>query len=155
MIALGCDISTRKLAFGGVRDDHAASITTHVLALDYTRQGAMRLREARAAAFGVFSGYQAECCTVMVEEPPRGDLMRLACVVAEAAQAAIPGALVWQPGPTVWKKELLGHGHAGKPIAVAFAQGLGYDGNDHDVADALCLAQLAWSRWNDALGEAA
>lgn len=156
MIALGVDVSTKKIAVAGVREDGA--LTLHALALDHTRRGARRLAEARAAAYAVLAGYSHDCCTVMVEEPAGGqvrELLRVACVVAEAAQAALPGALVWTVGQSVWKRELLGHGHAGKDMSLAFAAGLGYTGTDDDLSDALCLAQLAWDRWNDALGEAA
>jgi hypothetical protein len=156
MIALGVDVSTKKLAIAGIRED--STLTLHALSLDHTRRGARRLAEARSTAYAVLNGYSHECCTVMVEEPAGGEvreLLRVACVVAEAAQAAVPGALVWTVGQSSWKKQLLGHGHAGKPVTLAFAHGLGYTGDDDDLGDALCMAQLAWERWNDALGEAA
>lgn len=153
MIALGCDVSTKKVAIAGIRED--GTQTHHTLLLDHNQRGARRLVEARSVAFTVLRGYRAECHSVMVEEAWKGDIQRIAIVVSEAAQAALPGALVWTASPGMWKRETIGDGAATKDVVMAAAQGLGYEGRDQDLADALVMAQCAWERWNRALGEAA
>lgn len=153
MIAIGVDVSTKRLAFAGIRED--GSLALHALELDHTRRGARRLTEARSVAYAVLCGYAVDCCTVMVEEPARGDINRIAVVVSEAAQAAIPRAVVWTVRPQTWKFAAVGHGGAPKQDCLAYAQIRGYVGADQDLADALCMAAAAWKRWDTAIKEAA
>lgn len=151
MIALGCDVSTKKLAFAGLRED--GSITSHVLSLDPNRRGAHRLREARTTAWAVLDSYRLqEVCAVVVEIPwagssPSFSLLGIAAVVMEAAQAALPGAVVLDAPTQVWKRESVGHGNASKGEVADHAAGLGYEGGDQDVADALCMAQAGWNKF--------
>lgn len=151
MIALGVDVSTKRLAIAGLRAD--GSITSHALSLDPNRRGAHRLREARTTAWAVLDGYRLqEACAVVVEIPWAANkssfaLLSVAAVVLEAAQAALPGAVVMDVPTPTWKLETVGHGNATKAEVMGHVRGLGYEGEDQDVADALCMAQVAWNRW--------
>jgi Holliday junction resolvasome RuvABC endonuclease subunit len=152
MIALGIDVSTRKLAIAGLRED--GTITHHALSLDPDRRGARRLREARTTAWAVLDGYRLQdVCCVVVEIPWAANksnfaLLAIAGVVMEAAQAALPQAVILDVPTPSWKSETVGHGNATKLEVGDHAAGLGYDGSDQDVADALCMAQMAWDRWS-------
>jgi len=151
MIALGIDVSTKKLAIAGLRED--GSITHHVMMLDPDRRGARRLREARTTAWAVLDSYRLqEVCCVAVEIPWAANksnfaLLAIAGVAMEAAQAALPGAVILDVPTPTWKSETVGHGNATKLEVADHAAGLGYEGGDQDVADALCMAQLAWDRF--------
>lgn len=153
MIALGVDVSTWKVAICGIRED--GSLTKHPVPLDRRAVGARRLLGARLAAFSVLGAYRNEACIVLVEEPARGDIQRIACVVTEAAQAAIPGAVVMTARPNTWKLEALGYGAAKKPQIMEHARARGYEGDDQDIADAIGIADAAWGRWHASQGEAA
>lgn len=154
LIALGCDISTRKIAIAGIREN--GSIATHALALDPTARGARRLVAARETAFAVLKPYAGECAACIVENPlirkPNMQLLGVAFVVIEAAQAAMPGAVVMDAHVGTWKKEAFGDGFGGadKALVMAHAASLGYDGDDQDIADALAMADAAWGRFNRA-----
>lgn len=154
MIALGIDVSTKKLAIAGLRED--GSITHHVLMLDPNRRGAQRLREARTTAWAVLDGYRLQdVCAVVVEIPWAANkssfaLLSVAGVVMEAAQAALPNAVVLDVPTPTWKSETVGHGNATKLEVLDHVRGLGYGGADQDVADALCMAEVAWNRFKRA-----
>lgn len=154
MIAIGCDVSTRKIAVAGIRED--GSLVTRALELDPNARGARRLVGARMVAYAAFAPHVAECCACVVENPlvRRADmrLVGVACVVIEAAQSAMPGAVVMDVHVGTWKREVLGDGHGGAPKSevMAHARGLGYQGDDQDIADALALATCAWERWHGA-----
>lgn len=154
MIALGCDVSTKRLAICGIRDDPQRSIVTHALDLDPKARGARRLAAARTIAYGVLGAYTREACVIAVEEPfgrGRGgrELRGIAYVVLEAAQASCPNAAVMDVALGTWRSAVLGDGHAGKTEAFDHAAGLGYLGDDDDLAEALSVAEYAWQRWYD------
>jgi hypothetical protein len=159
LIALGCDISTRKIAVAGIRED--GSLVTRALELSPEARGARRLVGARLTAYAAFGGHAGEACACIVENPlnrrPNMQLLGVAFVVIEAAQAAMPGCVVMDAHVGTWKKEALGDGRGGadKAEVMAHAVGLGYTGTDQDVADALCMADAAWGRWHRAQREQA
>lgn len=149
---IGIDVSTRKVAIAGLRRD--GSITHHALDINPSARGAHRLRAARDAAWAVLDTYRAQTPIALIEIPrgpqARGSgfsLLACAAVVMEAAQAAIPGAVVMEVVTSKWKVESVGFGNATKEECMEHAKGLGYDGADQDVADALCMAQAAANRW--------
>lgn len=154
MIALGCDISTRKIAVAGIRED--GSLVTRALELSPDARGARRLVGARLTAYAALGGHAGEAAVIVIENPynrgfkgtPGMALLGVAFVCIEAAQSACPGAVVMDCPPATWRKSVLGHGRADKDDAVRFAAGLGYDGNDLDIAEALCIAQHGWERWH-------
>lgn len=152
VIAVGVDISTKKIAVAGVREK--GSLVTRALALDPSMRGARRLVAARTVAHAALGEHAKEAAIIVVENPmharPNMGTLGIAFVVIEAAQSACPGAVVMDCPPSVWKKQILGHGRADKSDALAFAHSLGYSGDDDDIADALCLAQLGWVRWEQA-----
>lgn len=150
MIALGIDVSTTKLAIAGVRED--GSLTWHALPLNPDNRGARRLRAAREAGWAICDSYRKEASAVVVEIPWASgkssfSLLAIAAVVMEAAQAAIPNAVVMDVPTPTWKLETVGHGNATKAEVMAHVRGLGYEGDDQDVADALAMAQCAGERW--------
>lgn len=149
MIALGIDISTKKIAVAGIRED--GSIVTKGFELDPKARGARRLVGARLTAYAALGEHDREAAIIVVENPrTRGGDMGLlgtAFVVVEAAQAACTNVVVMDVYPASWKKAVLGYGRADKLDALRFAHGLGYVGGDDDIADALCIAQLGWMRW--------
>lgn len=153
------DVSTRKIAIGGIRD--GGKIVTSVLELDPDARGARRLVGARLTAFAAFGAYRTECGACAVEIPliKRADLRLLgvAAVVLEAAQAAMPGTVVMDVPVARWKKGALGdgHGNADKAEVMAHALTLGYQGSDQDVADALVIADYARGLWERATAGAA
>lgn len=154
MIALGIDVSTTKIAIGGIRED--VSLVTKALELDPNARAARRLVGARLIAYAALGGHAGECCACVVENPlnrrPNMQLLGVAFVVIEAAQAAMPGAIVMDAHVGTWKKEALGDGHGGasKDEVMAHAIALGYQGDDQDIADALVMADCAWGRWHRA-----
>jgi len=148
MIAIGIDLSVTKAAIGGVRAD--GNLATHTIALNPGLNGAHRLKELRATTRAVLGAYRAIGVAVLVEQPPNPTLRDMAAVAMEAAQAAIPGAVVMSIGPTGWKLESVGRGNATKPECLEFARALGYEGDDQDLAESLCMADVAWSRWKRA-----
>lgn len=152
MISLGIDVSTKKIAVAGIRSN--GSVVTRALELNPDHRGARRLVAARTTAYAALGGHAGEACIVVIEEPwhrhNSAPLLGVAYVVIEAAQASCPGAVVMDVKPASWKKDVLGHGRAGKDDALEFAERYGYAGGDDDIADALCLAQLGWDRWNRA-----
>jgi Holliday junction resolvasome RuvABC endonuclease subunit len=159
MVALGIDCSTRKLAVAGIRED--GSIATHALELSPTARGARRLVGARTVAHAVLQPYAGEACACVIENPlnrrANMQLLGVAFVVIEAAQAAMPGCVVMDAHVGVWKREALGDGYGGadKALVMAHARGLGYEGDDQDLADALTMADCAWGRWHRAQRETA
>ncbi len=159
MIALGIDVSTRKLAIAGVRDD--GSIVFHALELSRKARGARRLVGARTAAYGALGAYRTEACVIAVEVPIIGgrannrELLAVAYSVVEAAQAACPDAVVMDVPLSTWRKAVLGRGNADKDDALRYAAGLGYHGDDVDLAEALCVAEYGWGRWRAATREKA
>lgn len=152
MIALGIDVSTKKIAIAGIRDND--TIVTKALELNPKARGARRLVGARLVARAALSGHASEACMVVVENPmharPNMGTLGIAFVVIEAAQAACPNAVVMDCPPSTWRKSVLGHGRADKDDALRYVKRYGYLGNDDDIAEALCLAQLGWDRWNAA-----
>jgi Holliday junction resolvasome RuvABC endonuclease subunit len=154
VIALGIDVSTKKLAIAGIRED--GSLVTKALELDPNARAARRLVGARLVAHAALGGHAGECCACIVENPlnrrPNMQLLGVAFVVIEAAQSAMPGAIVMDAHVGTWKKEALGDGHGGatKEEVMAHAIALGYEGQDQDIADALVMADCAWGRWNRA-----
>jgi Holliday junction resolvasome RuvABC endonuclease subunit len=149
MVSLGIDISTRRIAIGGIRDDN--TLVTKMLELNPAARGARRLVGARMTAHAALGAHAGEALVIVVERPNHRSngmaLLGLAFCVIEAAQAACPGAIVMDCPPSTWKAQVLGHGHADKQAALAFAADLGHETNDDDVADALCLAEYGWARW--------
>jgi Holliday junction resolvasome RuvABC endonuclease subunit len=154
MLSIGIDVSTRKLAVAGIRED--GGIATHALELSPTARGARRLVGARTTAHAVLSSYANDCAACVIENPlnrrANMQLLGVAFVVIEAAQAAMPGAVVMDAHVGVWKREALGDGFGGadKALVMAHARGLGYEGDDQDLADALAMADCAWGRWRRA-----
>jgi hypothetical protein len=156
MIALGIDVSTRALAIAGIRDDDATPpgrIVTSKLELDRKARGARRLVGARLAAHAALSGHATEACVIAIEVPIVGgrannkELLAVAYVVVEAAQAACPNAIVMDVPLSTWRKDVLGHGNADKAAALVYAMDLGYTDGDDDLAEALCVAEYGWGRW--------
>jgi Holliday junction resolvasome RuvABC endonuclease subunit len=157
MIALGADVSTKKIALAALRDD--GTFKLHNIAVIDAR-GARRLMQVRAAVRVAVMGRFPETAVAAVEIPWAASassfsLLAIAAVTLEAIQAAVPGAVVLDVPTQTWKKDSVGHGNASKADVLAHAQGLGYQGDDQDSADALCMAQGAWERWLRAAGEAA
>lgn len=160
MIALGIDVSSTKIAIAGIRDN--GRLSTHALPLIEGAVGARRLREVRDVCWAILSTYARDATCVCVEIPwasSKGGssfvLLSIAAVALEASQASMPGAVVMEVPTPSWKVETVGSGNATKDDVMAHVRGLGYDGQDQDVADALCLAQCARERWTRAAGAAA
>lgn len=153
MIALGIDLSVRKLAIGGLRDD--GTLTHHAFALDASLRGADRLVSLRRIAVAGLAPYASQAHVVLVEDVWRGELQRMAAVVEEAAKSTIPGAMVICLRPSQWKVWAIGHGDATKDALMAHAHRRGYDGDDQDIADALCMASGASERWQPQVEDAA
>ncbi len=153
MISLGVDISTKKIAIAGIRRGvKGFTLVTRSLDLSPDARGARRLVGARMIAYASLGGHNTEAAIIVVEAPinkaQNYELLAIANVVEEAAQSACQGAVVMSCPPATWKLAVLGRGNATKDDALAFAHGLGYVGDDDDIADALCLAQLGWNRWD-------
>jgi hypothetical protein len=161
LIALGVDVSTRALAIAGIRDDDRRSIVTRKLELNPKARGARRLVAARTVAHAALGGHATEACVIAIEVPIIGgrannkELLAVAYVVVEAAQAACPNAIVMDVPLSTWRKHVLGHGNADKAAALAYGTELGYTDGDDDVAEALCVAEYGWGRWRTATREQA
>jgi Holliday junction resolvasome RuvABC endonuclease subunit len=159
VLCVGVDVSTKALAVGGIRADR--SITVSRLELDPKARGARRLVGARSTAYGVLSAFAADVAVIAVEVPIVGgrannkELLAVAYVVVEAAQAACPGAIVMDVPLSTWRKDVLGRGNADKHDALWHVEKFGDMGDDHDIAEALCVAEYAWQRWDAATREQA
>jgi Holliday junction resolvasome RuvABC endonuclease subunit len=152
VISLGADVSTTKIALAAI-DEHGA-ITTCCVPVEDAR-GARRLMQVRAAATAAIPGRFPEIAVAAVEIPwAKGAssfaLLSVAAVTLEAIQDAAPGAVVLDVPTSVWKLDSVGHGNASKAEVMEHARGLGLEGDDQDLADALCLAQGVWERWHAA-----
>src|SRR3954453_3939708 len=158
MIWLGIDVSSKRLAIAGIRD--AGGIVTKALELDPKARGARRLVGARTVAHAALGGHANEAAVIAVEAPiahgaNNNVLLGIAYVVMEAAQSACPGAVVMDVVPPTWRKAVLGKGNATKIHALDYADQLGYQGVDDDVAEALCVAAWGRGRWEIATREKA
>lgn len=159
MIALGFDISTSKVAIAGITDQ--GDIQTHAVHVPAGHVGARRLCVLRSAlASSLVASRWQDACIAVIEIPwAAGDssfaLLSATGVVMETVQHAFPGAVVMEVPTPSWKLETIGRGSAPKSDCMAYARIRGYDGDDQDIADALCMAACAWSRWHRELGEAA
>lgn len=149
LVCLGIDVSSTKIAIGGIRED--GSIVYHAAALPLGR-GARRLLTGLEATQTVLHPYRATAAVIVVEIPWASGsssfaLLSMAGVALAGAQRTCPGAIVTDcPTPT-WKLESVGRGNATKADVMAHAHALGYTGVDQDVADAVCMAQCGWARW--------
>lgn len=148
----GIDVSTSLIVLAGL-DEHG-DISHCCLALDTTLRGAHRFAAAREVMFSV---PQLNVDAVIVEIPWAGNsssfaLLGLAAIAAEAIQVCNPGAIVMDVPTSTWKLESVGHGNATKGEVMDHAKGLGYTGDSQDVADALCMAQVALNRLIDKIG---
>lgn len=149
LVCLGIDVSSTKIAVGAIRED--GSIAYHAAALPLGA-GARRLLTGLEATRAVLHPYRAVAAVIVVEIPWASGassfaLLSMAGVAMAAAQQACPGAVVTDcPTPT-WKLESVGRGNATKQDVMVHAHALGYTGVDQDVADALCMAQCGWVRW--------
>lgn len=157
MIALGVDVSTKKIAFSTIDDDGRIVPNVHILLGDH--RGARRLCEARRIARTQARRY-SDLAVAVVEIPWARSgssfaLLSIAAVCLEAVQAEHPGAVVLDLPTQSWKLDSVGRGNASKDECMAYAHGLGMMGADQDVADATCMAQAAWYRWSKAIRSAA
>lgn len=156
MVALGIDPSTQKIAVAGLHESGDVSHQTFRVPADL--RGARRLRHIRIL-LEVELRQWSPVPVVVVEipwaNPKKGGssfaLLASAAVLMEAAQAAHHGAVVLDMPTQSWKSDSVGSGNASKEQVMAHALGLGYDGADQDVADALCMAQSGWVRWHHAV----
>jgi Holliday junction resolvasome RuvABC endonuclease subunit len=155
MIAVGLDVSTRRIAIAAVTDEVRR---VQVVELDARERGARRYMQARAAVRAAIEHKFRDATVFGVEVPftPHQNqaLMGLAAVSLEAVQAAMPYAVVLDLNTGTWKKDTVGHGNATKDQVAAWALGLGYDGDDQDVCDAIGVAVCARERWLAEIGRA-
>lgn len=145
---LGIDVSGPKLALGYYGADGNLDWATFAC----QRRGPSRLVYWRQAIHDRPHLFD-DVVTVIVEIPwaaarSSWTLLSIAGVVVEAC-AATCGAPVMEMSTGTWKKLSVGHGNAMKPQVLEHAQKLGYTGTDQDVADALCMAQAGWKRYED------
>lgn len=150
MIALGIDPSSRKIATVSLGED--GQITTRLLPVADER-GARRLAFIRSA-LGVQLSQFKDVAVIVVEvpwaNPKMGSsfvLLSTAGVIMETAQAVHPGAVVLDVPTSSWKLDSVGKGNASKAEVLEHAQARGLDGDDQDLADALCMAECGWYRW--------
>lgn len=156
MIALGIDPSTKRVAVAGLHEN--GEVSHQVFRVPADLRGARRLRYIRILLEVELRQWQ-HVQAVVVEIPwsnPKGPtgnfaLMSVTGVLMEAAQAAHHGAAIYDLPTQSWKKDSVGKGNASKTEVMTHAIGLGLDVDDQDVADALCMAQAGWVRWNDAV----
>lgn len=159
MLALGIDISTRKIAVVGITE--RGDLHTHAIGVPAGRTGAQRLCVMRTVlASSLKAERWQDTCVALVEIPWAAGsssfaLLSATGVVLETVQAQFPGAIVMDVPTPSWKRETVGHGMAPKQDCMTYAQGIGYDGTDQDLADAACMASAAWGRWHAQVGTAA
>lgn len=156
MLAVGVDVSTRRLAFAAVTDEVRR---IQVVELDNRERGARRLMQARAAVRACVEHKFRDATVFGVEVPftPHQNqaLMGIAAVTLEAVQAAMPYAAVLDLNTGTWKRDAVGFGNASKEQVARWATGLGYEGGDQDVCDAIGVAVCAREAWLSAVREAA
>lgn len=155
MLAMGVDISTRKIALAGLAYD--GTLHTHAVHLPTADRGARRLSVARSILTQSLKAPKWQDTVVVVIEVawPGFVLLSMTAVVMETVQTAFPGSIVSEVSAGTWMKETVGHGKASKPEYIAFAQAQGLETDDEDLAAATCMAVCAWERWNRDVGEAA
>lgn len=142
---LGIDVATEKLAFGWLDED--GQVESHTFTLPPRIPANHRLCEWRSYLTDRGMWLLDEVVTVVVEIPwsmrPSFFLLGTAAVTVEAL-SAFDGPPVIALTTGDWKCQSVGVGNASKAQTLAHAQGLGYDGGDGDVADAVCMAQAGW-----------
>lgn len=151
MISIGIDVAIgKKIAIASLDED--GNLRTHLLPVP-AGAGARRLTHIRKATRQAIKTRFATGCVVVVEIPwaPGGqsnfELLAATGVVLEAAQDALAGAIVMEIPTARWKLHSVGQAVASKDKCIEHAQGLGYTGEDSDVADAVCMADCGWSLW--------
>jgi Holliday junction resolvasome RuvABC endonuclease subunit len=147
----GIDVSSQKgIAFAWL--DAGGNITYRKLHTDLELRGARRLVQIRAAstALAVRQMGNTGCCLVEIPWAARDDsfvLLSITGVVLEAVQAGAPHLAVMEVPTAQWKRWSVGKGNASKDEYRRHALNLGYEGNDEDIAAAVCMAQAAWNRY--------
>jgi Holliday junction resolvasome RuvABC endonuclease subunit len=150
VICLGIDVATTKLAIGGIRED--GSVVYHVGALP-VGTGSRRLLAGLDITHAMLHPYRIDAAVIVVEIPwARASssfaLLSMAGIAMAGAQQTCPGAVVIDAPTPSWKLGSVGHGNATKAEVLAHANAIGYEGIDQDCADAVCMAQFAWTRWD-------
>lgn len=154
MVSLGIDVSASKLAFASLGENGEVRHFRHFVLPGIA--GARRLAACRLGTTTVIERHFPDACVVIVENPwPGHVLLSIGAVVLEAAQAALPGAVVMDVQAATWKLDSLGNGRASKAAGMEHALALGLLVEDQDCADALCMAQAGWHRWNRDVRESA
>lgn len=149
MIALGIDVSSTKIACGAIDDN--GDILTAVGSIATRLRGAHRLVEVRTTTIALAAAFH-DAHIAIVEIPWARTassfvLLSIAGVVLEALQTALPYAVVLERPTSTWKANSVGFGNATKHEVMEHAHGIGYEGDDQDVADAVCMASAAWAEW--------
>lgn len=147
MIAVGVDVSSKKLAFASVDTDGPHKVSVWPLT---EKEPARLFAQARSVAMATtrrFPGAYIFAVEIPYTPHQNFKLMGVAAVVVEAIQSSCPGAVVLDVSTGAWKKETVGFGNATKDHVLAHARAQGYEGDDQDVADALCVAEYAREVW--------
>jgi hypothetical protein len=148
----GIDVSSQKgIAFGWI--DENGRVTHRKVHLDLTARGGRRLVQARLACHAIAVRQMGDTACGIIEIPwaSRDNsfvLLSLTGVVLEAVQAGAPHVAMMEVPTGQWKGWSVGRGNATAPEYQAHAKALGYDGNDEDIAAAVCMAQAAWNRYD-------
>lgn len=152
MIAWGVDVSTKRIAIGGVDGDDRIFSTS--LDVDPTLRGAQRLvavrRAAQQAGWRLSQMMAGQPRAILVEDPTFGGrsnppLIQAFGVTLEAMAFDYVCPVLEIPVGT-WKKEVLGKGNAMKDAIWTHAVQAGGHPANQDEADAICVALAARGR---------
>lgn len=144
-------IDPDSTAFVMVSMDEDGGVVTRRVPLVKTRDQAARLVNIRMmATFQLVAENDVAVITIEIPwgNPSNPHLMAIHGVLQEAAKWTHPDAVVLATPTQSWKKDTVGRGNATKAEVMAHARARGLSESDQDLADALCMAESGWSRWN-------
>ena len=145
--ALGIDFRLREISMA-LRGPDTLRVVTKYVSPGVGLDAALRALGVSTTTLVEYLAKDVDVACAIVEQPMGVKSIPKELYMAEGVifeRLNLFGVAAFDVNPATWRKEILGHGNLrteeAKGAALEYAKALGYEGDKHDEAEAICLAE--------------